>query len=264
MAVGSGKGGVGKSTLTLQLATALQSSGSRCAVLDADLNGPSQARLAGLMSVPFVPGPSGVALPRNRQGVGVVSLGAVVPESQAVQFASLVRGDSHVWRATREFTALGELLVSFEWGDLDFLLIDLPPGVERTFQYAEFLGRRTAFVLVTIPSELARGVVARSVAALHDTPNPLLGYVENMKGYYCADCGSVKPLFPESGGVELGIPCLGCVPFDPELAALCDLGEPAPEGCHGPWFEAVRDVATSLARDLARDGQGRDRCPRPR
>lgn len=249
VAIGSGKGGVGKSTLTLQLATALAGRGSRCAVLDADLNGPSQARLAGLMSTPLVPGPSGVALPRNRQGVGVVSLGALVPESEALRFASLADGDSHVWRATREFTALGELLVSIDWGELDFLFVDLPPGAERTFQYAEFLGRRTAFLLVTIPSELARGVVARSVAALLGTPNPVLGYVENMKGYYCADCGSVKPLFPDPGRSELRIPCLGSVPFDPELAALCDRGEPVPvQG--GPWFEAVRDVADHLVRAL--------------
>ncbi len=97
-------------------------------------------------------------------------------------------------------------------------MVDLPPGAERTFQYAEFLGRETAFVLVTIPSELSASVVSRSVAALAETPNPLLGYVENMSGYYCDGCREVKPLFQAKRVVDFGIPCLGRVPFDPALA----------------------------------------------
>ncbi len=225
LAIGSGKGGVGKSTMTLHLAALLQARGHRIAVLDADLNGPTQARLAGMGAVPFVPSDSGLALPRSPGGLGVVSLGAAVPETEAVQFDSVAKGDSHTWRATREFTLLGELLRTVEWGELDCLLIDLPPGAERTFQFAEFLGRRTAFVLVTIPSELSRGIVGRSAAALADTPNPVLGYIENMSGYYCADCGDLKPLFPASGEVGWDLPCLGRVPFDPGLAALCDRGE---------------------------------------
>ena len=87
-------------------------------------------------------------------------------------------------------------------------------------------GARTSFLLVTIPSQVARGVVARSVAALSKGPNRLLGYVENMSGYYCRDCDAIKPLYvsPEPSGLE--IPCLGTVPFDPELARHCDLGIP--------------------------------------
>ncbi len=150
--------------------------------------------------------------------MGVVSLGSLVPESQAVEFDSVSSGDSHVWRATREFTFLGQLLGTVRWGELDFLLIDLPPGAERTFQYAEFLGAETAFVLISTPSELARGIVSRSVAALGATPNRLLGYVENMCGYYCAGCDDVRPLFPGTLAADFGIPCLGRVPFDPELA----------------------------------------------
>ena len=103
-------------------------------------------------------------------------------------------------------------------------MFDLPPGAERTVQYADFLGPRTSFVLVTIPSEVSRGVVARSVAALSKGPNRVLGYVENMSGYYCRDCNAIKPLFdsPESFGLE--IPCLGTVPFDPELAVIAIAG----------------------------------------
>ena len=103
------------------------------------------------------------------------------------------------------------------------LMFDLPPGAERTVQYADFLGSRTSFVLVTIPSEVSRGVVARSVAALSKGPNRLLGYVENMSGYYCRDCNAIKPLF-DSRCSAAWHPCLGTVPFDPELARHCDRG----------------------------------------
>jgi ATP-binding protein involved in chromosome partitioning len=226
VAVGSGKGGVGKSTLTLSLASVLRGRGLRIAILDADFNGPSQARMAGVQDAVFVPGREKGVLPRTRNGIAVFSMGSLIPESEALAFESTARGESHTWRATREFALLGEILGSFEWGALDLLLIDLPPGAERTVQYADFLGPRTSFVLVTIPSEVARGVVARSVAALAKGPNPLLGYVENMSGYYCHDCKAIKPLFvsPKAEGVELAIPCLGTVPFDPELARQCDQG----------------------------------------
>ena len=195
VAVGSGKGGVGKSTLTLHLAGALRARGLRIAILDADFNGPSQARMAGVQGALFVPGSHKVALPRTRNGIAVFSMGSLIPESEALEFESAAHGESHTWRATREFALLGEILGSFEWGALDLLMFDLPPGAERTVQYADFLGPRTSFLLVTIPSEVARGVVARSVAALSKGPNRLLGYVENMSGYYCRDCNAIKPLF---------------------------------------------------------------------
>ncbi len=225
VAVGSGKGGVGKSTVTRALAAALAARALKVAIVDADFNGPTQARMTGLGGVVPVPGADGIALPKTRDGVGVFSVGALLPESEALEFASVSTGESHTWRATKEFTALGEVLASVAWGSLDVLLFDLPPGAERTLQFAEFLGERTSFVLVTIPSEVSRGVVARSIAALAKTENPLLGYVENMSGYFCAECGEVKPLFPESkDGVVLDVPCLGRVPFDPALAFACDRG----------------------------------------
>ena len=198
VAVGSGKGGVGKSTLTLHLAGALRARGLRVAILDADFNGPSQARMAGLQGALFVPGTEKMALPRTRNGIGVFSMGSLIPESNALEFESTAHGESHTWRATREFALLGEILASVEWGELDMLMFDLPPGAERTVQYADFLGSQTSFVLVTIPSDVSRGVVARSVAALSKGPNPVLGYVENMSGYYCRDCNAIKPLFPST------------------------------------------------------------------
>ncbi len=259
VAVGSGKGGVGKSTLTLHLAGALRALGLRIAILDADFNGPSQARMAGVQGALFVPGSQKVALPRTSNGIGVFSMGSLIPETEAIDFESAAQGESHTWRATREFALLGEILRSFEWGALDLLLFDLPPGAERTVQYADFLGARTSFLLVTIPSEVSRGVVGRSVAALSKGPNRVLGYVENMSGYYCRDCNAIKPLFPstrplhalaQGGPSVLEIPCLGTVPFDPELARHCDQGIDFTQLADTPVGQALDHVAQQLLDSL--------------
>jgi ATP-binding protein involved in chromosome partitioning len=257
VAVGSGKGGVGKSTLTLHLAGALRARGLRMAILDADFNGPSQARMAGVQGALFVPGTQKVALPRTRDGIAVFSMGTLIPETEALQFESAAPGESQTWRATKEFALLGEILRSFEWGALDLLMFDLPPGAERTVQYADFLGPRTSFLLVTIPSEVARGVVARSVAALSAGPNRILGYVENMSGYYCRDCDAIKPLFvsPEPFDTQgrpsgLEIPCLGTIPFDPELAQHCDRGVPLAALRDTPVGRALEQVAQQLLDSL--------------
>ena len=258
VAVGSGKGGVGKSTLTLHLAGALRARGLRIAILDADFNGPSQARMAGVQGALFVPGSHKVALPRTKNGIAVFSMGSLIPESQALEFQTTAPGESHTWRATREFALLGEILGSCEWGQLDLLMFDLPPGAERTVQYADYLEPRTSFVLVTIPSEVSRGVVARSVAALSKGPNRVLGYVENMSGYYCRDCNAIKPLFESPRPSDLGIPCLGTVPFDPELARNCDQGIPFAELPETPVGRALNDVAQRLLDSLESNPEPRE------
>jgi ATP-binding protein involved in chromosome partitioning len=185
-------------------------------------------------------------------------MGSLIPESQALEVESVAHGESHTWRATREFALLSEILRSFEWGELDLLMFDLPPGAERTVQYADFLGARTSFLLVTIPSEVARGVVARSVAALskgpfdgaQGRPNRVLGYVENMSGYYCRDCNAIKPLFVSAESSNLDIPCLGTVPFDPELARHCDTGVPLEDLPGTPVGRALEHVAQQLLDSL--------------
>jgi ATP-binding protein involved in chromosome partitioning len=254
VAIASGKGGVGKSTLTMQLAGALRARGLRIAILDADFNGPSQARMAGVQQAVFVPGRKKVALPRNAAGIGIFSIGSIIPESQALEFESVADGESQTWRGTREFSMLGEILGAFEWGALDLLLVDLPPGSDRTIQYADFFGARASFVMVTIPSQVARGVVARSVAAMAKRPNRLVGYVENMSGYYCRECNSVKPLFI-SDDSTLGMPCLGTVPFDPELARHCDLGMPFTELRETPAGRALQRIAEQLLQELEGDSE---------
>jgi ATP-binding protein involved in chromosome partitioning len=266
VAVGSGKGGVGKSTVTMALAQALRRRGEDVAILDADFNGPCQARLAGLTGTPWVPGEGGLALPRREDGLGVVSMGSLLEDSRPLGFDSVARGESFTWRATREFSVLAQLLASVDWGRLDVLLFDLPPGAERTLQYAEFfsneaLGSELHFVMVDIPSEISRGVVARSLTVLEEIGSDVLGVVENMAGYYCRECETVQPLFPriaedDPAGDESGsrnVPTLGHIPFDPALAALCDRGWPAGETDWAtPSLAAVDAVAGQLVDALRR------------
>lgn len=250
LAVGSGKGGVGKSTVTMALAQSLIATGQRVAILDADFNGPCQARLAGLETAPWLPGPNGLSLPRRPDGLGVASFGSLLADDQPLDFQTVSHGEQQTWRGTREFALLGQLLGSVDWGELDLLLVDLPPGAERTVQYAEFLAplrERVAFVMVSVPSDIARGVVARSLTALQracgETGGRFLGTVENMAGYLCPGCGEIQPLFPGTArsGEELPGRHLASLPFDPALAALCDAGWPVDE----------RSAATHAADALA-------------
>ena len=117
-------------------------------------------------------------------------------------------------------------------------------------QYAELLGPTALFVLVTIPSDLARGVVARSLDALAKTPNRILGYVENMDGYYCSHCEQIKPLFPASHQLKLDLPCLGSVPFDPELAELCDRGGSLFDSPASASGQPVRRIAEEICQRM--------------
>ena len=230
----------------------LAAAGKRVGILDADMNGPSQALLHGVRNVPPLPGEEGLLLPVSREGVKVLSVGSLLAEGEALSWPSASPRHTHVWRATRELAKLAELLSAVHWGPLDVLLADLPPGPERTAQFADFLGPQTAVVLVSIPSALARGVVARSVSALGALPNRLLGYVENMSGYACAGCGTVRPLFPASKeAAELSLPCLGRVPFDPRLAALSDEGRAITEVPDaGPVAAALAETARTLFERL--------------
>ncbi len=246
VAVGSGKGGVGKSTVTAALARSLAGLGKKVAILDADFNGPCQAELAGLGKQPWLPGETGLSLPKSREGIGILSMGSLLEENRPVEFDSFSKGDEFTWRASQEFTLLGQLLAGVEWKEQDFLLIDLPPGTERTQQYAQFFGGQTAFVLVTIPSSLSRSVVSRSVTALQESGARLVGVIENMSGYFCRQCGEVRPLFP-SMELPLSLPNLGRIPFDPSFAELGSLDLATSVA---PSTVAIKEAANQLIKAL--------------
>ena len=231
VAVGSGKGGVGKSTLTLHLAGALRARGLRIAILDADFNGPSQARMAGVQGALFVPGSHKVALPRTVNGISVFSMGSLIPESEALEFESTAHGDSHTWRATKEFALLGEILGSCEWGDARSLAVRSAArrrsnrAVRRFSRAADLVrARHDPFGSVT---RRGRAIGGRAVEGTQSRAR-LRREHERLLLPRLQRASSRSSISSEAFE-RLEIPCLGTVPFDPELARHCDQGIPFAE-----------------------------------
>jgi ATP-binding protein involved in chromosome partitioning len=246
VAVVSGKGGVGKSSITAGLACAFALAGARVGVLDADLNGPTMAKVLGVRGqrLAFVEG--GIEPPRTTLGVKVMSMDLLLPsDATPLAWDAATQAEAHTWRGTMEANALREFLADTKWGELDLLLLDLPPGTDRLVTVASLVPGLGGTVVVTIPSDVSHLVVRRSITAAAQTKAPILGLVENMAG-----------LFPGPDAAALardtGIPFLGRVPFDPALAAAGDRGEPfvaqAPES---PAAQALTAIAEEIRAALA-------------
>jgi ATP-binding protein involved in chromosome partitioning len=253
VAVVSGKGGVGKSSVTANLGAALAAEGYAVGVLDADLNGPSIAKMLGVRGQTLRVTEAGVEPARSAEGIRVLSMDLLLPSDDTpVVWNAPTQTDAHTWRGTMEANALREFLTDTAWGALDVLLLDLPPGVDRLPTLAGLLPDLTGAVVVTIPSEVSHLVVRRSIALAREAGTPLLGLVENMAGYVCLQCGSLGALFDGPGGERLalhcGIPFLGQIPFDPRLAGAADRGRPfVLEHGESPTGRALREVAARLA-----------------
>jgi ATP-binding protein involved in chromosome partitioning len=237
VAIVSGKGGVGKSALTANLACCLAQSGSRVGVLDADLNGPTMAKMLGVRGQRLVVAPAGVEPPRTSLGVKVMSMDLLLAsDSTPLAWDAETQAEAHTWRGSMEASALREFLADTNWGELDVLLLDLPPSTDRLATLASLVERLAGTVVVTIPSDVSHLVVRKSITVAGQMKAPVLGLVENMAG-----------LFPggDAAGLarEAGIPFLGRVPFDPALAAAADRGEPfvviAPESAAARALTAV-------------------------
>lgn len=232
VAILSGKGGVGKSTLTANLAAALAEAGARVAVLDADLNGPALARMLGVRGARLRIGQEEAEPPEGPLGIKVLSMDHLLPRDEVpLQWKASTRAGDFVWRAAAEAAALREFLSDTAWGRLDFLLIDLAPGTDKISILASLLPDLTAAIAVTIPTEVSQRTVRKSITMATECWGPgAVGVVENMAAYRCARCGHEEPLFPGSDAAamarELGVSFLGRVPFDPRLAAAADQGVP--------------------------------------
>jgi ATP-binding protein involved in chromosome partitioning len=249
VAVVSGKGGVGKSAITANLASAFALSGWKVGVLDADLNGPTMAKMLGVRSRKLVMSAAGVEPPATALGVKVMSMDLLLPsDATPLAWDAPTQAEAHTWRGAMEAQALREFLADTSWGELDALLLDLPPGTDRLATVASLVPELAGSVIVTIPSAVAHLVVRKSITVAAQTKAPILGLVENMAG-----------LFPGPDAAELardaGIPFLGSVPFDPALAAACDRGEPfvavAPDSAAA---QALLEIATAIRGALAPRG----------
>ena len=245
VAVVSGKGGVGKSSMTANLAGAFALAGSRVGVLDADLNGPSMATMLGVRGRTLVVGAAGVEPPAGALGIRVMSMDLLLAgDTTPLTWDAPSQAEAHTWRGTMEANALREFLADTAWGALDVLLMDLPPGTDRLATIVGMVPALAGTVIVTIPSDVSRLVVGRSLTVARAAPAPVLGLIENMAG-----------MFPGPGAEGLardgGVPFLGRVPFDPGLAAAADRGEPyvavAPES---PAARALCSIADRLRQTL--------------
>ncbi len=250
VAIVSGKGGVGKSSVTANLAAAFARQGSAVGVLDADLNGASIAKLLGVRGMKLRVTEAGVEPPATPQGIRVMSMDLLLPSDDTpVTWDAESQAESHVWRGNMEANALREFLADTAWGRLDLLLLDLPPGTDRITTVVDLVPALSGTILVTIPAEVSHLVVKKSITVARATGAPILGLVENMAGYTCVHCGAVGELFQGPGGdalaAECGIPLLGRIPFDPRLAAAGDNGLPFvlehPDTPAGRAFVAIAD-----------------------
>lgn len=231
VAVMSGKGGVGKSALTANLAAALAMQGRAVGVLDADIHGASAAAMLGARGQQVLAGETGVRPAVGVADVRLMSMDLFLRGDDAPvawRHPGGLAGDTFVWRGTLEANALREFLADTDWGELDFLLIDMPPGADRFETLMRLIPTLTGALVVTIPSQVSHLIVRRAIASARQAGARLLGLVENMAGRIEEE--AVHELFADGRGeafaAEIGVPYLGRVPFDARLARTTDSGRP--------------------------------------
>ncbi len=252
VAVMSGKGGVGKSTVTVNLAEALLQQGHAVGVLDADINGASIARMTGVRG--FVPrhGPEGVLCAVSISGLRVMSMDLFLPGDRTpVMWDAPTQQGGYVWRPMVEMGVLRELIADTAWGDLDFLLVDLPPGGNALANLADLLPELAGAVGVTVGSGVSQLIVGRSITLAKEIAGvEVLGLVENMGPHVCEVCGHSEALFGDAESVRdmahvHGVPFFGLIPFDPRIALCADRGIPfadtAPDSGAASVFAAMAD-----------------------
>jgi ATP-binding protein involved in chromosome partitioning len=234
VAVASGKGGVGKSTVAANLAIALARAGRRVGLLDVDIYGPSVPTMFGIHDRPTVVGNR--IQPYEKYGIRLMSLGFILDADTPV-----------IWRGPMVMRAIEQMLGDVDWGALDFMVLDLPPGTGDAQLTVTQKVPLAGAVIVTTPQDVALLDARRGLQMFHKVSVPVLGIVENMSTFVCPHCGTETHVFREGGGErtarELGVPFLGGIPLDPAIAEGGDAGRPItvedPGGAHAAAFERV-------------------------
>ncbi|MEM9637249.1 MAG: Mrp/NBP35 family ATP-binding protein [Pseudomonadota bacterium] len=239
LAVGSGKGGVGKSTVSSNLAVALAKAGRKVGLLDADIYGPSQPRMMGVNKRPASPDGKTI-IPLHAHGVTLMSIGFMMEEGKAI-----------VWRGPMLMGALQQMLGQVEWGELDVLIVDLPPGTGDVQLTLCTKSELTGAIVVSTPQDVAL-IDARKALDMFDTlKTPVLGLIENMSMFICPDCGSEHQIFGQGGvaaeAEKLGVPLLGALPIDLETRLAGDGGTPIAVG-DGAMAQAYARIADGLIK----------------
>ena len=222
IAVISGKGGVGKSTVTANLAIslAMNERGGNIGVLDADIHGPCIPKMLGLKGQTLIGGPGGMLFPVvGKLGIKVASMDFLLPNDEAPV----------IWRGPLKMRVIQQFLSDVTWGELDYLLVDLPPGTgDEPLSVMQLVPDLDGVIVVTIPSEVSESVVKKSVTFAKQVGVPIIGIIENMSGFVCPNCGAKIDVFKAGGGKriadDMNIPYLGSIPLDPKICNDSDGG----------------------------------------
>ena len=256
VAVASGKGGVGKSTVSTNLSLALRSLGFTVGLLDADIYGPSQQMMLGIEGRPQIDERTEKIVPMERHGIKTMSLGLITDPDTPV-----------IWRGPMVMKALDQFLTDVNWGTLDFMIIDLPPGTGDAQLTLTQKVPLDGAVVVTTPQDVALIDARKGLAMFRKVNVPVLGIVENMSYFICRHCGEREEIFGHGGGRKtaemLGVPFLGEVPIDPAVVVGGDSGEPIvathPDSVAGQAFtELARQVVLQLESGTAGHTHGHD------
>ena len=258
IAVASGKGGVGKSTVSTNLALSIKAMGYTVGLLDADIYGPSQQMMLGIEGRPIV-GDDEKIIPMENHGIKTMSLGLITSPDEPV-----------IWRGPMVMKALDQFLTDVKWGELDFMIIDLPPGTGDAQLTITQKVPLTGAVVVTTPQDVALIDARKGLAMFRKVNVPLFGIVENMSYFICRHCGEREEIFGHGGGKKtaemLGVPFLGEVPIDPRVVVGGDSGQPiVVSQPDSPAAAAFREVARLVVDQISRgmeghthDGHGHD------
>jgi ATP-binding protein involved in chromosome partitioning len=248
VAVASGKGGVGKSTVAANLAVALERRGARVGLMDTDVYGPSVPALMGGDDAPHVV--QGKIEPPLAYGVKLISMAYFLPKDEAV-----------IWRGPMLHKTIQQFLGDVRWGELDYLIMDLPPGTGDIQLSLSQTIPLTGAVIVSTPQDLALSVASKAIAMFEKLNVPVLGIIENMSYYACPHCGHREEIFGHGGAREaarrLGLPFLGEIPLDPVIRAQSDAGKPVAleeKSVNGKAFQAVAAALVEQVRVAQQQG----------
>jgi ATP-binding protein involved in chromosome partitioning len=249
IAVSSGKGGVGKSTVALNIAVALARSGARVGIMDADVYGPNMPRMLGVSGPPEMSGDR--ILPHQAHGVKVVSIGFLIEREQPA-----------IWRGPIVMKIIGQFLRDVDWGELDYLFVDMPPGTGDAQLSLVQSTKVHGAIIVTTPQQVAIGDALRGAKMFERVQVPVLGIVENMSWLECQHCGKPTAIFGSGGGQELAnelaLPLLGQIPFAPRVMEGGDTGRPIvvadPESSPAKALEATASRVGEFAQSLVATG----------